>query len=143
MTTGIDYHLGHRNCEHFAYYVTGYTGYSKQSVSHMFTDHDPFTSNSMIQNIRQLKDEILRSSHCGVVGLSRGDFKDSTLVGKLNDGHYVYHYSHPLGGQHLYVTTIPKSQNFEASYDSVLLAYYGAFIGRGEILSIVRKVRGC
>jgi hypothetical protein len=143
MTTGIDYHLGHRNCEHFAYYVTGYTGYSKQSVSHMFTDHDPFTSNPMIQNIRDLKDELLRSSHCGVVGLSRGDFKDSTLVGKLNDGHYVYHYSHPLGGQHLYVTTISKSQSFEASYDSVLLAYYGAFIGRGEILSIVRKVRGC
>ncbi|CAN1209257.1 LRAT domain-containing protein [Tumidithrix helvetica PCC 7403] len=143
MTTGIDYHLGHRNCEHFAYYVTGYTGYSKQSVSHMFTDHDPFTSNPMIHNLNELRDELLRSKYCGIVGLSRGDFEGSVLAGKMSDGHYAYHYSHPLGGQHLYVTTIPKSEDFEASYNSILLAYYGAFFGRGEILSIVRKLRGC
>ena len=143
MTTGIDYHVGHRNCEHFAYYVTGHTGYSNQSVFHMFTDHDPFTSKPMIQNINQLRDELLRCKYCGVVGLSRVEFKDSVLVCNLSDGHYAYHYSHPLGGQHLYVTTIPKAQDFESSYHSILLAYFGAFLGRGEILSIVRKIRGC
>lgn len=35
MTTGIDYHLGHRNCEHFANYVTGQTINSEQSVFHL------------------------------------------------------------------------------------------------------------
>ncbi len=143
MTTGIDYHLGHRNCEHFAYYVTGYTGYSEQSNSHFFTDHDPFTNQPMIHTLNELRDELLRCKHCGPVGLIREDFDSAVLVSELNDGYYAYHFSHPLGGQHLYVTSISKSEDFEASYHAIVLAYYGAFFGRGEIFAIVRKLRGC
>lgn len=143
MTTGIDYHLGHRNCEHFAYYVTGYTARSEQSVWHLFTDHNPFTSQPMIYNLNQLRDALLRSKYCGSVRLSREDFAKSVFVSKLKEGFYTYHLSHSLGGQHLYVTSVDKSKDFESSYASVTLAYYGAFLGRGEILSIVRQLRGC
>lgn len=64
-------------------------------------------------------------------------------LGHLQDNYYSYHLSHSLGGQHLYVTSIPKSKNFELSYNSIVLAYFGAFFGRGEILGIVRQLRGC
>ncbi|WP_371357576.1 hypothetical protein [Hydrocoleum sp. CS-953] len=73
VTTGIDYHLGHRNCEHFAYFVTANMPRSDQSIWHMFTDHDPFTTKPMINNFEQLREALLRSKHCGPVGLSRGD----------------------------------------------------------------------
>lgn len=143
MTTGIDYHVGHRNCEHFAYYVTGHTEQSEQSIFHLFTDHDPFTSQPMIHNLNELRDELLRCKFCGPVKLSREDFKGAISVSKLDDGYYTYHLAHSLGGQHIYVTTVPKAENFESSYNSIVLAYYGAFLGRGEIFSIVRKLRGC
>lgn len=143
MTTGIDYHLGHRNCEHFAYYVTGYTIHSEQSTWHLFTDHDPFTSQPMISNLNQLRDALLRCKFCGPLRLSREDFGESIFVSELEDGYYAYHLSHSLGGQHLYITSIAKSEDFESSYASIKLAYYGAFFGRGEILSIVRQLRGC
>ena len=143
VTVGIDYHLGHRNCEHFAYFVTGNIPRSDQSIWHMFTDHDPFTSQPMINNFDQLREALLRSKHCGPVGLSRGDFENSVFVSQLDDGYYTYHFSHPLGGQHLYVTTVEKAENFESSYNSIVLAYFGAFFGRGEIFSIVRQLRGC
>ncbi|NES64737.1 MAG: hypothetical protein F6K24_05480 [Okeania sp. SIO2D1] len=143
VTTGIDYHLGHRNCEHFAYFVTGNMPRSNQSIWHLFTDHDPFTSKPMINNFDQLRDALLRSKHCGPVGLSRGDFENAVFVSQLNDGYYTYHFSHPLGGQHLYVTTIAKTKNFESSYNSIVLAFFGAFFGRGEIFSLVRQLRGC
>jgi hypothetical protein len=143
MTTGIDYHLGHRNCEHFSHYVTGYMPHSKQSIWHLFTEHDPFTSEPMIQDLRQLHDVLLRCKFCGPVGFSRGDFDRAVFVSQLVDNYYVYHLSHSLGGQHLYVTTLAKSEDFESSYNSIVLAYFGAFLGRGEILSIVRQLRGC
>ncbi|MGC9524307.1 MAG: hypothetical protein ACP5D7_02075 [Limnospira sp.] len=143
ITPGIDYHLGHRNCEHFSYYVTGETGRSKQSISHLFTDHDPFTSRPMIHTYSKLRDELLRCKFCGPVRLNRKEFDSATLVGKLDDGYYAYHFSHPLGGQHIYISSLPKDKNFEDSYNSVVLAYYGAFAGRGEILAIIRKLRGC
>lgn len=143
MTTGIDYHLGHRNCEHFAYYVTGHTPLSDQSNWHLFTDHDPFTSHPMIYDLSQLRDALLRCKFCGPVGLSRDDFNKTVFVSKLKDGYYTYHLSHFLGGHHLYATTVSKSEDFESSYDSIVLAYFGAFFGRGEILGIVRQLRGC
>ncbi|MBD2206863.1 lecithin retinol acyltransferase family protein [Calothrix sp. FACHB-1219] len=143
MTTGIDYHVGHRNCEHFAHYVTGHTPHSDQSIWHLFTDHDPFTSQPMISDFSQLREALLRCKFCGYVNLSREDFNNAVFVSKLKDGYYTYHLSHPLGGQHLYVTSVSKSENFESSYDSIVLAYFGAFFGRGEILSIIRQLRGC
>lgn len=143
MTTGIDYHLGHRNCEHFAHYVTGYAARSEQSIWHLFTDHNPFTSQPMIYNLNQLRDALLRCKYCGPVRLSREDFDKSFFVSQLEDGYYTYHLSHLLGGQHLYVTSVAKSEDFELSYGSFTLAYYGTFFGRGEILSIVRQLRGC
>lgn len=143
MTIGIDYHLGHRNCEHFANYITGQIPNSDQSVLHLFTDKDPFTSRPMIYELRQLHDALLRCKFCGSSRLSREDFEKAVFVSKLRDGYYAYHLSHSLGGQHLYVTSTPKSENFELSYNSVVLAYFGAFLGRGEILGIVRQLRGC
>ena len=143
VTTGIDYHLGHRNCEHFANYVTGQTLNSEQSVLHLFTDQDPFTSQPMIYDLSQLRDSLLRCQYCGPVRLSRKDFENSVFVSQLRDGYYTYHLSHSLGGQHLYVSSVPKSKNFELSYDSIVLAYFGTFFGRGEILGIVRQLRGC
>jgi hypothetical protein len=143
MTTGIDYHLGHRNCEHFVHYVTGNKPYSKQSVWHLFTDCDPFTSQPMIYDFNQLRDALLRCKFCNSVSLSREDFDKAVFVSKLEDGYYAYHLSHPLGGQHLYITPVAKSEDSESSYDSIVLAYFGAFLGRGEILSIVRQLRGC
>lgn len=143
MTTGIDYHLGHRNCEHFANYVTGQTIKSEQSIFHLFTDQDPFTSQPMIQNLNQLRDALLRCKFCGPARLAREDFENAVFVSQLKDGYYTYHLSHSLGGQHLYVTPVAKADDFESSYDSIVLAYFGALFGRGEILGIVRQLRGC
>lgn len=143
MTTGIDYHLAHRNCEHFAHYVTGRIPHSEQSIWHLFTDHDPFTSRPMIHDLNQLRDALLRCKYCGPVSLSREDFDKAVFVSNLKDGYYAYHLSHSLGGQHLYITSALKSENFESSYNSIVLAYFGAFLGRGEILRIVRQLRGC
>ena len=143
MTTGIDYHLGHRNCEHFANYVTGQTINSEQSVFHLFTDHDPFTSQPMIQDLNQLRDALLRCKFCGPARLAREDFENAVFVSQLKDGYYIYHLNHSLGGQHLYVTPVAKADDFESSYDSIVLAYFGALFGRGEILGIVRQLRGC
>lgn len=143
MTTGIDYHLGHRNCEHFANYATRQALNSEQSVWHLFTDKDPFTSQPMICDLNQLRDALLRCKFCGPSRLSREDFENAIFVSQLRDGYYTYHLSHSLGGQHLYVTSISKLENFESSYNSVVLAYFGALVGRGEILGIVRQLRGC
>ncbi|MBD2000689.1 lecithin retinol acyltransferase family protein [Leptolyngbya sp. FACHB-541] len=143
ITKGIDYHLSHRNCEHFAHYVTGRTPHSKQSIWHLFTDHDPFTSQPMIYDLSQLRDALLRCKFCGSASLSREDFDRAVFVCELKDSYYAYHLNHPLGGQHLYVTSVSKAEDLESSYNSVVLAYFGAFFGRGEILSIVRQLRGC
>ncbi|MEL4896000.1 lecithin retinol acyltransferase family protein [Crocosphaera sp. Alani8] len=143
ITKEIDYHLGHCNCEHFAYYVTGNKPHFYQSIWHLFTDHNPFTSQPMINNYKQLRDELLRCKFCGTVSLSREDFDQSIFVSVLNDGYYVYHLNHQLGGQNLYITTVPKSEDFDSSYISIVLAYFGAFIGRGEIFRIIRQLRGC
>lgn len=117
MTTGIDYHFGHRNCEHFACYVTGQTARSEQSVWHLFTDHNPFTSQSMIYNLNQLRDALLRCKFCDPVRLSREEFEKAVFVNKLNDDYYIYHLDHWAGGQHLYATPVSKSKDFETSYN--------------------------
>ncbi|PZO45290.1 MAG: J domain-containing protein [Shackletoniella antarctica] len=99
---------------------------------------------SKISDLNELRDALLRCKFCSPVPLLlKIDFKKAGLVSKLRDGHYVYHLSHSLGGQHLYITSFPKSENFESSYNSVVLSYFGAFLGRGEILDIVRQLRGC
>lgn len=143
IVTGIDYHLGHRNCEHFANYITGQPPNSQQSFSHGFTDKDLFTSQPMISSYKQLKEALLRTRFCGYLQLCEDDFTNAILVSKLKDGYYVYHFSHPLGGQHIYVTSIAKSENFKTSYNEITLSYFGAFFGRGEILGIIRQLRGC
>jgi hypothetical protein len=104
------------------------------------SENDP----SKISDLNELRDALLRCKFCSPVPLLlKIDFKKADLVSKLRDGYYVYHLSHSLGGQHLYITSISKSENFESSYNSVVLAYFGAFLGRGEILDIVRQLRGC
>lgn len=142
MAQGIDYHAAHRNCEHFACYITGVTIRSEQSVGLLFTDYEPFSIMPMICNLNQLRDALLRCKHCGPSPLTKREFEKALLINKLDDGFFVYHFNHPLGGQHIYVTPIAKTKDFIASYDSIILAYYGALVGRGEIFGIVRQVQG-
>jgi hypothetical protein len=61
------------------------------------------------------------------------------------DGYYTYYLNHPnhlVGGKHLYVSAIAKSEDFEASYNSITLAYQGELLGRNEIINIVEQLRG-
>lgn len=53
--------LGHRNCEHFINYVIGQMLNFEQSVRHLFTYKDPFTSQSMIYALNQLRDSLFGS----------------------------------------------------------------------------------
>ena len=140
---GISYHLLYRNCEHFAYYVTAQDIRSEQSVSHLFSDYLPFTSQPTINTLDELKAALLRCRFCGDLILTKSDFANATKVAQLLDGYYVYHLNHWSSSQQLYVTTISKANNFQASYDSICLTYYGLLVGRGEILNIVRQLRGC
>jgi hypothetical protein len=96
----------------------------------------------MIYTFDQLRDALLKCKYCGPVALSRKEFARSVLVSKLDDNYFTYELRHPLGGQHLYVTPVARSDDFESSYDSVKLAYYGALLGRGEMLNIIRQLRG-
>jgi hypothetical protein len=43
-------------------------------------------------------------------------------------------------GEHIYVTTIKKEENFGKSYNSICLAYRGAFLGRKVIFDVVEKI---
>jgi hypothetical protein len=75
--------------------------------------------------------------------LNKKDFENSVLIQKLLDGYYVYYLNHWSGSQQLYVTNISKADNLLASYHSICITYYGHLLGRGEILNIVRQLRGC
>lgn len=143
ITPGLTYDLIHRNCEHFANYVTAQDIRSEQSIWHLFTDHIPFTTEPTIKNLKQLKSALLKCRFCGNLILNKKDFEDAILVQKLLDGYYVYYLNRWSTSQQLYVTTISKAENFQASYNSICLTYYGLFLGRGEILNIVRQLRGC
>lgn len=142
MSKCIDYHVGLRNCEHFAYFVTGQITRSEQSVWHLFTDYTPFTKETMIHSFDQLRDALLRCRYCGPVALSKREFTESIFVNNLEENYFAYEFHHPLGGIHLYVSSVAKTDNLEASYDSVVLAYYGALAGRSEMLSIIQQLRG-
>ncbi len=140
---GLTYHLVHRNCEHFANYVTVQDIRSEQSVWHLFTDHVPFTTESTIKTFKDLKSALLKCKFCGDLILNKKDFENAILLQKLLDGYYVYYLNHWSSSQQIYVTTISKADNFLASYHSICLTYYGVLLGRGEILNIVRQLRGC
>ena len=94
-------------------------------------------------NLIQLKDAFLRARFCGSARLSRKDFEQAVYVGQLDDGYYIYHLDHWAGGQHLYATSVLKSEDFESSYNSVILAQHGALVGRGEMFGIIRQIQGC
>jgi curved DNA-binding protein CbpA len=95
-----------------------------------------------ISCLNQLRDALLRCKFCGPAPiLLKIDFKKANLVSQLRDGYYVYHLSHSLGGQHLYITSIPKSKDFNLSYKSIAMSYFGALLGRNEILDIVHQLR--
>jgi hypothetical protein len=140
---GLTYHLTNRNCEHFANYVTVQDIRSEQSVWHLFTEHKPFTTESTIQTFKDLKSALLKCKFCGDLILNKKDFDNAILLKKLLDGYYVYYLNHWSGSQQLYVTTISKADSFLASYHSICLTYYGVLLGRGELLNIVRQLRGC
>ena len=106
-----------------------------------------------IHNLSQLENALNQTKFCGSITKSKEDFDKANLVAKLDDGYYVYHLSHNLigclgelndqvAGQHLYVTSQSKSEDFEASYDSIIITYHGAFFGRGEIFDILKQLRG-
>jgi hypothetical protein len=143
INPGISYHLLYRNCEHFAYYVTAQDIRSEQSVSHLFSAYLPFTSNPTIKTLAELKSALLKCRFCGDLILNKKDFANTVLVAQLLDGYYVYYLNHWSSSQQLYVTTISKADNFIASYNSICLTYYGLLVGRGELLNIVRQLRGC
>ena len=143
INPGISYHFLYRNCEHFVYYVTAQVIRSEQSVSHLFSDYHPFTNQPTINTLKELKAALLRCRFCGDLILTKSNFANATLVAQLLDGYYVYHLNYRSSSQQLYVTTVSKANNFQASYDSICLTYYGLLVGRGEILNIVRQLRGC
>ena len=143
INPGLTYHLLHRNCEHFTNYVTAQDIRSEQSSWHLFTDHVPFTTESTIKTLKELKSALLKCKFCGDLILNKKDFENAILLQKLSDGYYVYYLNHWSSSQQLYVTTVSKADNFLASYHSICLTYYGLLLGRGELLNIVRQLRGC
>lgn len=143
IAPGISYHLLYRNCEHFAYYITSQDIRSEQSVNHLFSSYLPFSSNPTINTLQELKSALLRCRFCGDLILNKKDFANAVLINKLKDGYYVYYLNHWSSSQQLYVTTVSKADNFEVSYNSICLTYYGLLVGRGELLNIVRQLRGC
>ena len=111
--------------------------------------NEQIVSQPTIHNFNQLRQALENSKFCGQLKQSKQDFQKATLVTQLDDGYYVYHLNHhvwglsdKIGGQHLYVTRISKSESLEQSYQSIILAYYGAFFGRAEIFDILKRLRG-
>ena len=95
-----------------------------------------------ICSFNQLKEALYKAKFCDEIEKSHKDFAQAKFVVELDDGYYVYHLDHYLGGQHLYVTSRAKSDNFVQSYDSIILAYHGAFFGRSQIFKILEQLRG-
>ncbi len=143
ISPGISYDILHRNCEHFAHYITSQDIRSEQSVNHLFSSYLPFSSNPTINTLKELKSALLKCRFCGDLILNRQDFANAILVNQLKDVYYVYYLNHWSSSQQLYVTTVSKADNFDASYNSICLTYYGLLVGRGELLNIVRQLRGC
>ena len=143
INPGISYHLLYRNCEHFAYYVTSQDIRSEQSVNHLLSAYIPFSSNPTITTISELKSALLRCRFCGDLILNKKDFANAVLINQLKDGYFVYYLNHWSSSQQLYVTTVSKAEDFDTSYYSICLTYYGLLVGRGELLNIVRQIRGC
>jgi hypothetical protein len=114
-----------------------------EEIKNLFVFPDSFTNRIKIHNLNHLRNELLGCKYCSAVKLlSKKDFDNAVFISKLDDGYCVYYLNHLAGGQHLYVSSIPKSENFESSYNSIVLAYHGAFLGRSEILGIVRQLKG-
>ncbi|MGL5881358.1 MAG: hypothetical protein ACRC2V_26805 [Xenococcaceae cyanobacterium] len=112
-------------------------------IKNLFIFSNSCTDRIKIHNLNHLRNELLACRYCSAAKLSfKKDFDNAVFVSKLDDGYYTYYLNHSAGGQHLYVSSIPKSENFESSYNSIVLAYHGAFLGRDEILNIVRQLRG-
>jgi hypothetical protein len=107
---------------------------------YLFTTKETSSDDKNICNLIQLKKVLNEAKFCGPLTLVKEDFDKATLVSQLDDGNYVYHLSHNLGGQHLYVTSQLKSENFEKSCHSVILAHYGAFLGRETIFDICERL---
>ena len=85
----------------------------------MFTDYIPFTTESTIKTLKDLKSALLKCKFCGDLILNKKDFENAILIQKLLDGYYVYYLNHWSSSQQLYVTTISKADNFLASYHSI------------------------
>jgi hypothetical protein len=113
-----------------------------EDIKKLFVTPNLSNDRIKIRTLNHLRNELLNCKYCGEVQLSKKDFDEAIFVSKLDDSYYIYHLNHLVGGQHLYVSAIAKSENFEASYNSIVLAYYGALLGRGEIANIVEQLRG-
>jgi hypothetical protein len=122
LAPGLTYHLVHRNCEHFANYVTAQDIRSEQSVWHLFTDYVPFTTEPTIETLQQLKSALLKCKFCGDLILNKQDFENAILIAKLLDGYYVYYLNHWSSSQQIYVTTIAKSDNFGSSRVTMIIS---------------------
>ncbi|AFZ61268.1 CHAT domain-containing protein [Anabaena cylindrica FACHB-243] len=107
---------------------------------YLFTTKETSSDDKNICNLIQLKKVLDKAKFCGPLTLVKEDFDKANLVSQLDDGNYVYYLSHHLGGQHLYVTSQLKSEDFERSYHSIILAYYGAFLGRETIFDILKRL---
>jgi hypothetical protein len=100
------------------------------------------TDRLKIRNFHHLSNELFKCKYCSPVkSFSKKDFSNAVFLSKLDDGYYVYYLNHLAGGQHLYISSISKSESFESSYNSIALAFHGAFLGRDEILNIVRQLK--
>lgn len=114
-----------------------------EKIQSLFADPSSCKDQIKIRNFSHLRDELFKCKYCSVVKLLfKKDFDNAIFVSRLDDGYYTYYLNHLAGGQHLYVSSIAKSENFEASYNSIVLAYHGALLGREEILNIIGQLRG-
>ena len=113
-----------------------------EDIKKLFIAPNSCSDRIKIRTLNHLRNELFECKYCGAVQLSKKDFDDAIFVSKLDDGYYTYYLNHLAGGQHLYVSSIAKSEDFEASYNSIVLAYHGAWLGRGEIINIVEQLRG-
>jgi hypothetical protein len=93
-----------------------------------------------ISSLSQLRDALSKCNHAGSCGLDKSDFRGSKLVTKLDDGYYVYHLSHWAGGQHIYITSVSKSDSLDKSYSAIVESYFGALLGRAEIFEILERL---
>jgi hypothetical protein len=112
-------------------------------INNLFVFPESFKDRITIHNLDRLRNELSGCKYCSAIKLLfKKDFDRAVLIKKLDDDYYVYYLNHLTGGQHLYISSIPKSESFESSYNSIVLAYHGTFLGKNEILNIVRQLKG-